>query len=109
MGRGNLGQPSEETDAVTDHGPAGAAAPVSSIAEPRVVREVDAAGLSCPMPVIELAKAIDGVAIGELVGLTATDPAARVDVPVWCRMQRHMLRAMTDTDGSWRFVVERAR
>jgi tRNA 2-thiouridine synthesizing protein A len=77
--------------------------------EPTAAHEVDATGLSCPMPVIELAKAIDGVAIGELVGLTATDPAARVDVPVWCRMQRHLLRAMTDSDGSWRFVVERAR
>jgi tRNA 2-thiouridine synthesizing protein A len=94
---------------VTDHRPAGAAPPESSITEPTAVHEVDATGLSCPMPVIELAKAIDGVAIGELVGLTATDPAARVDVPVWCRMQRHLLRAMTDSDGSWRFVVERAR
>jgi tRNA 2-thiouridine synthesizing protein A len=94
---------------VTDHGPAGAAAPESSIAGPDVVREVDATGLSCPMPVIELAKAIDRVVMGEVVGLTATDPAARVDVPVWCRMQRHILHAMTDTDGSWRFVVERAR
>ena len=77
--------------------------------EPRVAHEVDATGLSCPMPVIELAKAVQGVAVGELVGLTATDPAARVDVPVWCRMQRHVLRAMTGSDGSWHFLVERAR
>lgn len=76
---------------------------------PAVARDVDATGLSCPMPVIELSKAVQGVAIGELVGLTATDPAARVDVPVWCRMQRQVLRAMDESDGSWRFLVERVR
>lgn len=76
---------------------------------PSVAYEVDATGLSCPMPVIELAKAIERVAIGELIALTATDPAARVDVPVWCRMQRHLLRGMDGSDGSWRYLVERAR
>lgn len=74
-----------------------------------VVQEIDARGLSCPMPVIELARTIDGVAIGDLVALTATDPAARVDVPVWCRMQRHLLRSTDEADGAWRFVVERTR
>jgi TusA-related sulfurtransferase len=74
-----------------------------------VAHEVDATGLSCPMPVIELAKAIGQVGIGELVALTATDPAARVDVPVWCRMQRHRLHGMEGADASWRFLVERAR
>lgn len=81
----------------------------SPTATPPPAREVDATGLSCPMPVIELAKAIEEVEVGEIVGLTATDPAARVDVPVWCRMQRHTLRAMDDAGGSWRFLVERAR
>lgn len=74
-----------------------------------VAREVDATGLSCPMPVIELAKAMTEVTVGELVRLSATDPAARVDVPVWCRMQRQRLRSTDDEQGTWRFVVERVR
>jgi len=76
---------------------------------PAVAHELDASGLSCPMPVIELAQAIEHIAIGQLIAITATDPAARVDIPVWCRMQRHLLRGMEGTDGSWRFLVERAR
>lgn len=72
--------------------------------------EVDAIGLACPMPVIELARAIDDVEVGALVRLLATDPAARIDVPVWCRMQRQRLHAMDeDTEGVWRFLVERVR
>jgi tRNA 2-thiouridine synthesizing protein A len=72
--------------------------------------EIDARGLSCPLPVIELARAVGSVEVGTLVRLLATDPAAKVDVPVWCRMQRHRLhRQDQDEAGVWRFLVQRAR
>jgi tRNA 2-thiouridine synthesizing protein A len=74
-----------------------------------VVAEVDATGLSCPMPVIELAKAVRDLELGQVVRLLATDPAAKVDVPVWCRMQRQRLRTQDEHDGVWRFEVERLR
>jgi TusA-related sulfurtransferase len=77
--------------------------------DPDVATVIDATGLACPMPVIELAKAIDEVDIGARVRLLATDPAAKVDVPVWCRMKRQRLRSADDEDGIWTFVVERAR
>ena len=71
--------------------------------------DVDATGLTCPQPVLELAGALSSAAAGDLILLTATDPAARVDVPVWCRVQRHRLRSVTELDGSWRFTVECVR
>jgi tRNA 2-thiouridine synthesizing protein A len=71
---------------------------------------VDARGLACPMPVIELSRAVDAEPVGTLVRLLATDPAAKVDVPVWCRMQRQGLRsADEDDEGAWVFVVEKLR
>jgi tRNA 2-thiouridine synthesizing protein A len=76
---------------------------------PPVATEVDATGLACPMPVIELAKAVRDIEVGEVVRLLATDPAAKVDVPVWCRMQRQTLRSQDEQDGVWRFEIERVR
>ncbi len=73
------------------------------------IREVDARGLACPMPVIELARAIEEVPVGSQVRLLATDPAAEVDVPVWCRMQRHRLHDRDTADGVSTFMVERRR
>lgn len=70
-------------------------------------RVVDARGLACPRPVIDLAAAIDDTAVGDVVELWADDPAARVDVPVWCRMRGQRLRAVDDVDGALRFRVER--
>lgn len=70
--------------------------------------EVDAIGRACPMPIIELARAIAGVEVGETVRLTADDPGAKVDVPVWCRMKRHELSSVTRDDDAWTFLVTRA-
>lgn len=72
-------------------------------------RVVDAIGMPCPKPVIELAAAIKQIAIGEELRLLADDPAADVDVPVWCRMQRQELREQTREDDVLVFVVRKLR
>ncbi len=70
--------------------------------------EVDTRGRSCPIPVIELAAGMQHVRVDEVVRLLATDPAATVDVPVWCRLQRHELIARHHLDDrTWRFDVRR--
>ncbi|MDX1657526.1 MAG: sulfurtransferase TusA family protein [Nitriliruptorales bacterium] len=70
---------------------------------------VDASGLACPMPVVELAGAVDAHPVGTRFRLLATDPAAKVDIPVWCRMKRQKLVA-SDTEGDpLEFVVEKIR
>jgi cysteine desulfurase len=48
---------------------------------------IDTLGRRCPIPVIELAKQIGGVDVGQLVDVLSDDDAARVDIPVWCRMK----------------------
>lgn len=52
---------------------------------------LDCLGRKCPQPIIELARRIGDVAIGEVVELVADDPAAAPDVAAWCRMRRHEL------------------
>ncbi len=47
---------------------------------------VDSLGKRCPIPVIELAKAIKGVPVGTVVTVLADDEAARLDIPAWCEM-----------------------
>jgi tRNA 2-thiouridine synthesizing protein A len=49
--------------------------------------ELDCLGKRCPLPVIELARAIGSVPIGGVVRVLADDPAAAVDIPAWCRMR----------------------
>ena len=60
------------------------------------VTVVDARGLRCPLPVIRLAQAARDVPAGSVLELWATDPAARADVPAWCRMRGHELLETTE-------------
>ncbi|QNP73150.1 aminotransferase class V-fold PLP-dependent enzyme [Streptomyces roseirectus] len=50
---------------------------------------VDSLGKRCPIPVIELAKAIKNVPVGAVVTVLADDEAARLDIPAWCEMTGH--------------------
>ena len=70
--------------------------------------ELDCRGLVCPAPIIELARHISEVEPGGLLGVVASDAAARVDVSAWCRMTGHeYVGEETADDGVPRYVVRR--
>jgi tRNA 2-thiouridine synthesizing protein A len=70
--------------------------------------QLDCRGLRCPLPVIRLANAIEDVEVGRCVAVLADDPAARPDVPAWCRMRGHeYVGEDLGESGAPRFVVRR--
>ncbi|WP_169790953.1 sulfurtransferase TusA family protein, partial [Streptomyces pathocidini] len=66
-------------------GPSSASAGAVGGEEPALT--VDSLGKRCPVPVIELAKVIGDVAVGEVVAVLSDDEAARLDFPAWCEMR----------------------
>ena len=64
---------------------------------------LDCRGWKCPRPIIELARRITEVEVGQLVRLVADDPAAGPDVAAWCRMRRQELVSSTPPE----FLVRR--
>jgi tRNA 2-thiouridine synthesizing protein A len=50
---------------------------------------VDARGLRCPLPVLKAEKRLAELAPGATLTVLATDPMARVDIPLFCRQQGH--------------------
>lgn len=69
---------------------------------------VDSLGTACPIPVIDLAKAIARAPAGALLELLSDDEGAKVDIPVWCRMKHHEYLGREDRERGWAFLV-RAR
>ena len=63
------------------------------------MKEIDATGLSCPMPVLRLQKALRDIASGGHIRLLASDPMAAIDVPHFCQEQGHTLIASAEQDG----------
>jgi tRNA 2-thiouridine synthesizing protein A len=71
---------------------------------------VDARGLLCPRPVIDLARAVaahewDDHPRALTITLLADDPAAIHDVPAWCRMRGCTYEIQDEADGTHRFTV----
>ncbi len=68
--------------------------------------EIDARGLLCPLPVLRLRKRLSGLAPGRVVRLIATDAAAAIDVPHYCREAGHELLDQAQTGpGEWVYLV----
>ena len=69
-----------------------------------VALTLDCTGMRCPRPIIEIARRIGSVEVGQVVELLADDPAAEPDVAAWCRMRGQELVESAPP----RFLVRRA-
>jgi tRNA 2-thiouridine synthesizing protein A len=58
---------------------------------------LDCTGQLCPLPVLELARRIGDVEVGDTVVVVSDDPAAASDIPAWCRMRGHEFVGAADT------------
>ncbi len=76
------------------------------MAEPTIV---DSLGKPCPMPVIDLARAVEAADVGAEVVVLSDDPGAKVDIPVWCRMKAQELVDVAAAEQGWRFTVRKTR
>jgi TusA-related sulfurtransferase len=46
---------------------------------------LDCYGLLCPMPIIQTAKKIKELEIGQILEVVSTDEGIKEDMPAWCR------------------------
>ncbi|WP_235936126.1 sulfurtransferase TusA family protein [Devosia aurantiaca] len=68
---------------------------------------IDARGIKCPLPVLKMEKALADLQPGALLVVLATDPMAKVDIPLYCRQKSHAY-ALDESDGVYRFTITKA-
>jgi tRNA 2-thiouridine synthesizing protein A len=69
--------------------------------------QVDASGLECPLPILRTKKALSMLQAGGRVEVLSTDPRSPSDFRAFCRQAGHTLLSWDETDGRYRFVVEK--
>jgi len=77
-------------------------------ADERPVRVLDCLGRPCPVPVIEMARALLTVEVGQVVEVVSDDPAARLDIPAFCRLRGHDYLGERPRPGGTGLRVRRA-
>jgi tRNA 2-thiouridine synthesizing protein A len=71
-------------------------------------KKLDCKGLSCPMPMLKLAKTMKGMKSGEILEMLGTDPGTKSDIPNWCEKTGNLLLEQNDLEaGVNRFVLEK--
>jgi tRNA 2-thiouridine synthesizing protein A len=71
-------------------------------------RDIDAEGLLCPLPVLRAAKVLRAMGSGEVLRLRATDPAAVVDVPHFCRESGAAFLGTEDHGAATHYFIRKA-
>ncbi len=71
---------------------------------------LDSRGRRCPLPVLDLARALPTIEVGAELTVLADDPAAATDLAAWCRMRGQQLVDQHDaSDGGTAYRVRRLR
>ena len=69
--------------------------------------EIDACGLQCPGPILQLKKKIDTLEVGQVMKIRATDPGFHKDVNSWCKMTNNTLCDLSKKDGVIEAIIQK--
>lgn len=74
-----------------------------------ITRSIDARGMACPGPLMELIGAIRHGQVGDVFEVLSSDEGSKTDIPAWIEKARHELVEVIPEDGYARFVVRKVR
>ena len=70
-------------------------------------REIDARGLNCPLPILRTKRALNDMTSGQMIRITATDPASVRDFQAFARQTGNELLEQGEDGGAFWFVLKR--
>jgi len=68
---------------------------------------LDAKGLACPMPIVKTKKAINELALGEILEIHATDKGAKNDLTAWAKSGGHELIKHEEENDVFKFWIKK--
>ncbi len=75
----------------------------------KITKEIDACGLQCPGPVMQLKKSMDQIENGQSIAITSTDPGFAADIPAWCNSTGNELVEIKPDGDAYRAVITKGR
>jgi tRNA 2-thiouridine synthesizing protein A len=70
--------------------------------------EVDVTGETCPVPLVEMRKAVMKAGKGQIIAIRGSHAASRKEIPMAVNSLKLELIDVTDeADGSWRILIRK--
>ena len=70
-------------------------------------RELDAKGLSCPLPILRTKKILFEMASGQILHVLTTDPGSVRDFQAFCKQTGNELMSTTEAESVFEFFLKR--
>lgn len=70
---------------------------------------LDCYGLLCPMPIIQTARKIKELEIGQVLEIVSTDEGIREDMPAWCRQTGQEYLGLEEDGDIFKVYVKKVK
>ncbi len=70
-------------------------------------KELDARGLSCPLPILKTKKSLNELASGQVLKILATDPGSVKDMQAFANQTGHALISSAEADKTYTFLIRK--
>jgi len=77
------------------------------MAEIKADEVLDIKGLSCPMPMLKIKKALEKLASGKILEVWGTDPGTKNELKKYCEKEGHELLLVSDESGYTRYLIKK--
>ena len=74
-----------------------------------MVETLDCKGLMCPMPIVQLAKKIKSMKVGDELDLVSDDVGSKADVPAWCQRTENQLVETKEAGGVYTYRIKKLK
>ena len=69
---------------------------------------LDCVGLYCPMPIVNVAKKMKEMKVGQVLELLADDAGIKQDMPSWCKTTGNEFLGIEEQEGVYHVFVRKA-
>jgi tRNA 2-thiouridine synthesizing protein A len=72
-------------------------------------QELNCSGMACPMPILKTKKAVDGLQVGQVLKMIATDPGSLPDIQAWTSKTGQELVGHEENAGTFTFYIKKVK
>ena len=82
---------------------------MTDISELTPTKTIDVRGMFCPEPVFRTKIEMERMAVGNILKITADDPASKEDITRWVNRMGHQLIELKKTDKDLEFTIKKVK
>jgi len=72
-------------------------------------KTLDCYGLLCPMPIIQTAKKIKEMELGQILEVISTDAGIKEDMPAWCRQTGQEYLGLKEDGDIYKVYIKKVK